>query len=100
MRKSELPFHPSFIIIPVAVTLAFRVMLPTMSFNSELTLPAEEELYALLWSVGTLIDLSYVIVQLIFLHGLWKIAQASDLNVKKPTPGKAVWLSVIPLNHL
>jgi hypothetical protein len=95
-RKSELPLHPGFIVIPVAVTLVFRVMLPTMSFNSDMTLTAEEELYGLLWLVGTLIDLSYIVVQLIFLHGLWKIAQASDLNVKKPTPGKAVWLSVIP----
>ncbi len=97
MRKPELPFHPVFVIIPVAVIFVFRVAVPVITLDFEMTRTEIEEFYVLLWLIGTVIDSSYLIVQLIFLHGLWKIAQASKLDIKKPAPGKAVWLSVIPL---
>jgi hypothetical protein len=41
-------------------------------------------------------DISFMALNCIFLFRLWKLAQASDLKRKKPSPGKAVGFVFIP----
>lgn len=46
------------------------------------------------------LDISSLVLHCIFWFRLWELAQASDLGIRKPSPGKAVGFIFIPFYSL
>lgn len=82
----KLPLHPAIVMAPIGVAFligviggAFRVVFfPTLFLFS---LP---------------VNIGWVVLQSIFLYQMWELAQASDLRIRRPTPGRAIGFWFIP----
>ncbi len=46
------------------------------------------------------VSIAFVVLNCIFLFRLWQLAQMSDLQIKKPSPGKAIGFTFIPFFNL
>lgn len=52
------------------------------------------------WFMTIPLNISSIVLHCIFWFRLWELAQASDLEVRKPSPGKAVGFIFIPFYGL
>ncbi|MHC4275896.1 MAG: hypothetical protein ACYSWY_07570 [Planctomycetota bacterium] len=48
----------------------------------------------------TPVFIAFIVINCIFLYRLWQLAQMSNLQIKKPSPGKAIGFSFIPYFNL
>ncbi len=82
----KLPLHPAIVLAPMVVVFI------QIAVAGAVNMPIIPD--ALLYSLPARIG--WVVLQAIFVYRLWTLAQASDLKIKKPTPGKAVGYWFIP----
>ncbi len=84
------PLHPAIVLAPMAAALFLGGVAGVVGGFSAL----------LLLLVGVLAGIGWLVLQTIFLYQLWVLAQASDLDIKRPTPGKAIGFWFIPFYGL
>lgn len=80
------PLHPTIVLAPMATAFFLGGVAGVVGGFSAL----------LLLLLGVLAGVGWLALQTIFLYQLWVLAQASDLKIKKPTPGKAIGFWFIP----
>jgi hypothetical protein len=84
------PLHPTIVLAPMATAFFLGGVAGVVGGFPAL----------LLLLLGVLAGIGWVALQVIFLYQLWVLAQASDLKIKKPTPGKAIGFWFIPFYGL
>lgn len=96
VQSKKLPIHPALIITPIGIDFCYMLYL----LGSGTLLSADTATLRQMELFETLITIGWLVLQLIFLHRMWQLVQTSDLNIKKPTPGKAVGFVFIPFYNL
>jgi hypothetical protein len=80
------PLHPTIVLAPMAAAF----------FAGGISGAADIPFFPVVFIFSFLAGAGWLALQTIFLYQLWVLAQASDLDIKKPSPGKAVGFWYIP----
>ncbi|MCP4364454.1 MAG: hypothetical protein GY800_04075 [Planctomycetes bacterium] len=86
----KLPLHPAIVLAPMAVAF----------FAGGITGAADIPFFPTVFIYSFFAGAGWLALQTIFLYRLWALAQASDLDIKKPSPGKAIGFWYIPFYGL
>jgi len=93
----RLPPHP-ILIVSLSVIGSYASIVCFILLLKELNTPFSNAhpVYYIFLIISSSIGIAASVLQFIFLYRLWQLAQASNLNITKPLPGKAIGFAFIP----